>query len=58
MSIFLSWVKDHFAISFCHPDKHFVVAVFDRLCISVGTTLLDEHVTPSAVFAVIDKEDN
>lgn len=58
MSKFLSWLKDHFAISFCHPDKHFLVAVFGRLCIAVGTTLLDKHVTASAVFAVIDKEDN
>ena len=58
MNKFLLWLKDHFAISFCHPDKHFLVAVFGRLCIAVGTTILEQHVTAASVFAVIDKEDN
>lgn len=58
MSKFWMWVKDHFAISFCHPDRHFLVAVFGRFCIAVGTTVLDKHIPAPAVFAVIDKEDN
>lgn len=58
MNRFFSWLKDHFAISFCHPDRHFLVAVFGRLCIAVGTTILEQHVTAASVFAVIDKEDN
>ena len=58
MNKFLSWLKDHFAISFCHPDKHFLVAVFGRLCFAVGTTILEQHTSAAAVFAVIDKEDN
>lgn len=57
MKNFWNWCKDHFAVSFCHPDRHFLVAVFGRLCIAVGTIMLDKHVTAPAVFAVIDKED-
>lgn len=58
MTSFYAWFKDHFAISFCHPDRHFFVVVFGRLCFTVGTTVLDKHVSAPAVFAIIDKEDN
>lgn len=58
MNKFLSWVKDHFAISFCHPDRHFLVAVFGRLCFAVAVDILEQHVTAASVFALIDKEDN
>lgn len=57
MSKFCAFLKDHFAISFCHTDRHFLVAVFGRFCVAVGTTILDKHYAASDVFAVIDKED-
>ena len=58
MNRFLLWLKDHFAISFCHPNKHFLLAVFGKLAIAVGFTILEQHASAAAVFAVLDKEVN
>lgn len=57
MKKFLPWFKDHFAISFCHPNRHFLLVVFGRLAVAVGFTILKQHAPAASIFAILDQED-